>query len=702
MQSDEAKHVALQSLEVIKRQTPFGIGENVIAPCLVSSFEIMTKAWEIAQYPIPSKADVRFTVDTIMTGTKWFLLTSTREIYFYAKLVDATVTRTLSHTQWKVLGSGPYSTLNSTHKEEVINHLCERYFSLKDDKIARYELTAHIKFYNPSLYRDLVATGLLRERGGEFTTNDAWLKPYPDYRAQIVEDDDSILLLQQKQHKRQSGIDVDGCSKSDVKPLWFYQPTQNGKKPKKDTPWVCFDGKEQSKIEDGFISFLYRAIEFVDDSSQNEEINSIPTSSECMTSVHHEQNEGMSGVSSEPIFNDEQRQDDEWQGDYHQSSLPFNMSHWYQPNLNDDILIEQKRHAISFLPHHAYCELASPNDLKQRAAVDPSKSRPSFGSYCKSIVSLSPTQTSNEDIIKFSNLAFPLTVLMRPTLWRFHGQGNVARRGVWMMDTQRNGLQPYSDESAAILEEAYLFLKWTKSTQDHNVMSKGENKGGIESVLLTVQVLGPDGDETQLVQFRSLTQITAIQKTIAGGFSLFKRRVYRGAQMMEGNSEDGADCQNEENITMKALLAAPYSLHQSFTRPSQQNNVVDDATTDHLILVIHGIGEMLRSTDIFGMSLPPMTSTIVDCCSSLRKNHAEVLEMHHDSNPNSKSSLGNVEFLPVEWHEPFALRSRWSPRERKSNKHSQHTKDAVTLKDISLNTIPHMREFANDTMLDSK
>ena len=69
---------------------------------------------------------------------------------------------------------------------------------------------------------------------------------------------------------------------------------------------------------------------------------------------------------------------------------------------------------------------------------------------------------------------------------------------------------------------------------------------GIDSITLTVQVIGPDGEETQLVQFHSLTQITAIQKTIAGGFSLFKRRVYRGAQMINETNKDKVDDVNSQ------------------------------------------------------------------------------------------------------------------------------------------------------------
>eukprot|EP00957_Ditylum_brightwellii_P100844 7685802-Ditylum_brightwellii.AAC.1 len=46
-------------------------------------------------------------------------------------------------------------------------------------------------------------------------------------------------------------------------------------------------------------------------------------------------------------------------------------------------------------------------------------------------------------------------------MWRFHGPGDEVRRGVWLLDTKRHGLQPYSEESAAVLEDAYLFLKWS-------------------------------------------------------------------------------------------------------------------------------------------------------------------------------------------------------------------------------------------------
>jgi hypothetical protein len=52
-----------------------------------------------------------------------------------------------------------------------------------DDSImARYELAAHIKRHNPTLYRDWIRSGILLQRGGSLLQEDEWMKPYPVYR----------------------------------------------------------------------------------------------------------------------------------------------------------------------------------------------------------------------------------------------------------------------------------------------------------------------------------------------------------------------------------------------------------------------------------------------------------------------------------------------------------------------------------------
>jgi hypothetical protein len=135
--------------------------------------------------------------------------------------------------------------------------------------------------------------------------------------------------------------------------------------------------------------------------------------------------------------------------------------------------------------------------------------------------------------------------------------GDEVRRAGWFLDTRRHGLQPYGEEAQAVLEDAYMFLKWrseclkegsadqrdnpsSRTAQEktcpenvcHPETSKLEQEDPIiGSALLTVQVESPDGSEQQLVQFSSLTAATAIKKGLGGAISLFKRRVYRGADL---------------------------------------------------------------------------------------------------------------------------------------------------------------------------
>jgi len=285
-------------------------------------------------------------------------------------------------------------------------------------------------------------------------------------------------------------------------------------------------------------------------------------------------------------------------------------------------------------------------------------------------------------------------MLKRPTLWRFHSKGDEVRRGVWLLDTQRSGLQPYSEESATILEDAYLFLKWSQ----RNKQSQTEDESIIDSVLLTVQVT--HGDESQLVQFRSLNQITASQKSVAGGFSLFKRRVYRGIQNDEdevqnfnsnGDKPPAQIFREEVYDRLPKTIAAPIPLVKAFphTNNLYQERVDKEDDVDHLVLVVHGVGEMLRAGDLLGLSMPAISASIIDCCDSLRENHVQVTEKIE-----AYSDHGRVEFLPIEWHEPFAIKSRGPQVE------GQQSGQSATLTDISLDTIPHLRNFANDTMLD--
>jgi len=63
---------------------------------------------------------------------------------------------------------------------------------------------------------------------------------------------------------------------------------------------------------------------------------------------------------------------------------------------------------------------------------------------------------------------------------------------------------------------------------------------------------------------------------------------------------------------------------------------------------------------------------------------------------------GRVEYLPIEWHEAFSLQSQRQPAGAETSRTSSRMppSNQTTMQDISLRTIPQMRAFANDTLMD--
>eukprot|EP00934_Nitzschia_sp_Nitz4_P003032 Nitzschia sp. Nitz4//scaffold146_size56529//31852//35685//NITZ4_006578-RA/size56529-processed-gene-0.62-mRNA-1//-1//CDS//3329536641//3022//frame0 len=791
LQSDHARHLAGHSLELAK-QVPF-VGENILAPVLCIGADALQKTWHVVQYPIPSPSQVRDSVDFVMTGTKWALSNAGREVFLYIKRADANITRTLSHTQWKVLGSGPYATLDKLNKRQVIDHLCERYFSLAEDMVARYELAAHIRIHNRPLYHDLVLTGLLRERGGDLTADDEWLSPCPTYR----EESETPFLL---------GDQGDPA----LFALWFRLPNENGKRPRQDTPWVMMDELERRKLEQFF----------------------------RMTKEAHENDQaslscGVETREVNPLNSDKRQQ-------------YVTTAKWYNADPINDLFLDQRRYAVTFYPCCPKCR------LRHDYLVHPPRAPKKFGELCDMC-----TQGSGDAPWVDTLLSPPpMVAVYRPTMWRFYGPGDELRRSNWFLDTHGNGLQPYGGEAQAILEDAYLFLKWAAGRREWD-----------ESLLLTVQVQSPDGSEQQLVQFSSLTSATAIGKGLGSAIKLFKRRVYRGAYFGRPTttapvSEDSADVPkpndttqvdspvaehpkeedaedlsviseeetdadvesangnhgelpdeiksrlsldsgfsgpldepdaildpeldqdtsvlnivtqmdvlpddvksrlsldsptstsfNEADPSLETALSPPAiprsvddshelseadlnemvdlaetavvdamtlysdeikSLQLRLSQPANQrlllaypfkaseepkeDKLEDTDKIDHLVLIVHGIGEMLRSIDLFGVSKLP---TIVDCCGYLRKNHSKVLEVHTnelfkklDGISIPLATPGRVEYLPIEWHDSFTIQSQ-----RRVMDSSNGTRN-YTIDDISLRTIPQIRQFANDTLMD--
>ena len=178
------------------------------------------------------------------------------------------------------MGSGPYATLSATNKEFVIDHLCERYFSLcgneggsnNNGEKARYELAAHCQRHNPALYADLVVTGLLQQRGGDLTAQDEWLSATPVYRDEafwrmVAEDEDDVdddtnenvpevpFLMTDHNGSGDDGLLRKPSSPSPhhrVQALWFRWPTVNGKLPHRDSPWIPFALSEQAVLEERY------------------------------------------------------------------------------------------------------------------------------------------------------------------------------------------------------------------------------------------------------------------------------------------------------------------------------------------------------------------------------------------------------------------------------------------------------------------
>ena len=105
------------------KQTPL-LGESIIAPAALKAYQCIREAWIIAQYPITSKQTVRTSVECVMSRTKWFLSQLSTEINCRIQFLHYSLTRTIIHTQWTVLGSGPYTTLDTPHKQHVFDNLC--------------------------------------------------------------------------------------------------------------------------------------------------------------------------------------------------------------------------------------------------------------------------------------------------------------------------------------------------------------------------------------------------------------------------------------------------------------------------------------------------------------------------------------------------------------------------------------------------
>jgi hypothetical protein len=802
IQSSQAQTIANQSMNMIQH-IPY-IGSTILVPCIGTTGSILHNIWNVVQYPIPSKSTVRNNVDKVMTSMKWIIRTCWTEVVYYIQRADANITRTLSHTQWKVLGSGPYETLPDDSKVLVINHMCERYYSLANNITSRYELAAHVKRHNPLLFIDLVSTGIWKERGGSITVNDEWLHFNPTYRIRqkypVHPNDDthidntivepyllSPLSCRTLEHGNQ--IDYGKCTNDKEEntrtgnwvysPLWFRLPNINGERPPGDAPWIPFSIYDQHTLEEKYLNVL-RNTTTIDVQSELDGSHKITSAQTEEQQQQQHQPKRHSKPTHKTIA--------QW---YENSSLVSTTGNSMQSSKTSvvDVLVDQKRHSVTLqLDRSEYHRHGYASDIKNSSNNN-------------------ATIDSMKDIRNWNFIPPKPNAVCRPNFWRFYGPGDNVRRAVWVIDIPGKGLQPFDEDAHSILEDAFLFLQWiqdnrrrtklphqkenqntpideeTQGISDKNsedIRQQPEKATSYDGDLLTVEVNCPDG-ATRLVQFSSRTRVTAIQQGLYASMSLFKLRVYRGVWLqskadlvnmanqsnrtISSSHDKFLDVVEEHgllgdtivpNMSLRELLLDPKgsgdeSIHNitSLSGDEHGNDDEDDTDgeyclaaprdrveeedlanylyditsgnetrvdasdeVDHLVLVVHGIGEMLRSADfMFGLAMPSLSS-IVDCCSFMRKNHAEIQKqnMLHDPSAfvdaattsvessncgNKTSNNGRVEYLPVEWHEAFAILSQ-----RRVAPPPNPNKPYVMINDISLKTIPNMRNFANDTLMD--
>ncbi|GMH83430.1 hypothetical protein TL16_g09596 [Triparma laevis f. inornata] len=676
--SDRMANACNFSLSLIEDYIPFNVGKRIVAPTIRTSFNVAHTSVLILQYPIPSQQTVTSITTKTVNSTKWALGVVGREVFFYVDMVDVSVTRALAKARWSVLGFGQYAGLSQEQREEVASQMCERYLDMPDP-IARYEFASHVRIQNKRLYDDLIRSGLLRRRGGSLCENDTWLDVLPEWRltSKNIETDDlfsdpEFISMKRISSSANNSETTASIVTTKVVPLWFYMPLVNGSRPSRDTPWVRFGEDDRAKIEAQYMGRGRGGGGGGKRHSSAPKIGPVPA----------------------PAPGEGDEEDDAVDDPFTQISddpAPSSLSQWHEPDTSSDVFVDEGRHVVTW---------------KNKK----------------------PKNTNTKNSI----------CLMKPVFWRYYGDGEPVRRCVWMLDSGKAGLQPFNDQSAGVLEDAYQFLKWQQAKRRSDETTLGElmDPGGSSAaVLLTVQVQAPDGEE-QLIQFRSLHQIFAIKKTLGGALSIWKKRVYRGAEVVievrdgvgeiadaetSGSSGEqfvngmnmfveefsekpesteehsAAERRNNEHVVERSVAApSPFS---SAHRAKPTSEQVED-NVEHLILVVHGIGKALQAFDLLGLV---QLKSIVDCCKWMRDNHEEVVNEQQQQRANQKrnsapsspfpttTSSSRVEFIPIEWHERFNRVSRQNDCQIPT----------AGLNDISLNTIPHMRSFANDAMLDT-
>eukprot|EP00533_Pseudo-nitzschia_delicatissima_P009551 CAMPEP_0116081600 /NCGR_PEP_ID=MMETSP0327-20121206/2281_1 /TAXON_ID=44447 /ORGANISM="Pseudo-nitzschia delicatissima, Strain B596" /LENGTH=1167 /DNA_ID=CAMNT_0003572341 /DNA_START=157 /DNA_END=3660 /DNA_ORIENTATION=- len=702
------------SSEFVAKAVPFGLGENVVLPAVRLGSGTVQKAWEVARYPVPSEKTVRDTVDFLLNGSKQNLSVAGHEIFWYFRRADANISRTLRRTQWAVLGSGPYETLDEAGRRDVMDHVCERYLSIGKDNdddggggddddddenedstslwIARYEFMSNVRACNRSLYRDLVETGFLKERGGASSEEDEWLSEKPLYR-KISTD---LFLLEEDEEN------------SSANALWFRLPSENGRRPKKDIPWVLFDQGEGQVLEEKYRSILNKkSLGERPESGENEQL---------------------------------------WESPKYATEAK-----WYNPDLDRDVLLDQKRHAVTFVrsdgEKNEISQLSweadrlfalpspllglyrptmwrsyGPNEIRRAVwFLDTPRNGPQpYGEDAQAVLEDAyqflkwiigskqqrvekPPDEDSENGDDSENLNVLLTVQVpspdssEQQLVQFSslttataiGKGLGGAIALFKRRVYRGAQNVVPlDENDASTSEAKSGKKldedsrWTTTTEV-----------ALEKLRLTFSE-----DSVASKEFEESNVISIEDEEPSMHLSDVEEEeddAIETSETLSTKKSDETSSTRSEPSQHEESLAS----HKVYTREKFANTHDNEREVEHLILVVHGIGEMMQAYDLFGLKKVP---NIADCCSYLRANHAEISDakVSQIAKEINKTKSGRVEYLPIEWHEAFSAQKARRTLADPVSSPSENRKQKVRVDDISLRTIPTLRSFANDTLMD--
>jgi hypothetical protein len=329
--------------------------------------------------------------------------------------------------------------------------------------------------------------------------------------------------------------------------------------------------------------------------------------------------------------------------------------------------------------------------------------------------------------------------------------------------------RPYPPQAAAILEDAYQYLKWYLAATDEQQQQQQQTAAATATgtttddqstkaaaaqqqqqppvnrptVWLTVQVVD------QLVQFRSLTDIVSITRTLGGAVSVLGRRaVHRGLPAQQSNAHTAtapattaatttaSSSTDTTATTAAAAITSTGSCGNGDVQAAEPDVDADlNEHVSHLVLVVHGIGDALSTMDLGVVQL----RSLVDCCNNMRAQHAEVVEAsphlhalkHHHRNSSTNvnavngvdsttasatkkaataaavaeikaTAEGRVEYLPIEWHSRFKTKLHAEGKcGRDGTSNSSGVNDEqLSIWDITLKRAATLRAYTNDTVLD--